>query len=90
MRNFIYHAPTKVIFGTDAEQQVGPTLAEAGFRHVMVLYGGGSVKKTGLLDAVTASLESSNITYVTLGGVDPNPKITFVREGIELAKKEQF
>lgn len=89
MRNFIYHAPTKVIFGTDAEKQVGPALAEAGFRHVMVLYGGGSVKKTGLLDAVTDSLKSSGITYITLGGVDPNPKISFVREGIVRAKKEQ-
>lgn len=89
MRNFVYHAPTKVIFGTDAEKQVGPTLAEAGFTHVMVLYGGGSVKKNGLLDAVIESLEAAKIRYITLGGVDPNPKISFVREGIELARKEK-
>jgi alcohol dehydrogenase YqhD (iron-dependent ADH family) len=88
MNNFIYHAPTKVYFGTDAEQQVGPALAEAGFKKVMVHYGGGSVKANGLLDKVTASLKSSGIEYIELGGVEPNPKLSFVREGIELAKKE--
>lgn len=89
MKNFVYHAPTKVFFGKDVEKQVGPVLAEAGFRHVMVLYGGGSVRKSGLLDIVTDSLEAAGITHVELGGVEPNPKVGFVRDGVKFAEKEQ-
>ncbi|MDD3822624.1 MAG: iron-containing alcohol dehydrogenase [Sphaerochaetaceae bacterium] len=88
MKNFVYHAPTKVIFGTDAERQVGPVLHEAGYRRALVIYGGGSVVRSGLLGKVTASLDAASITYVTLGGVEPNPKIGFVRDAIVLAKKE--
>ncbi|HCG63250.1 MAG: butanol dehydrogenase [Spirochaetes bacterium GWC2_52_13] len=88
MKNFIYYAPTKVIFGKDAENQVGSTVSAAGYRKVMVHFGGGSVKKSGLLGIVTASLSDAGISYVEFGGVEPNPKISLVREGIALAKRE--
>ena len=88
MKNFIYYAPTKVIFGKDAENQVGSTVSAAGYRKVMVHFGGGSVKKSGLLGIVTASLSDAGISYVEFGGVEPNPKISLVREGIVLAKRE--
>ena len=88
MKNFTYYTPTKVIFGKEAEKQVGSTLSVAGFRKVMVHYRGGSVKKSGLLGTITSSLSEAGISYVEFGGVEPNPKISLVREGIVLAKKE--
>ena len=88
MKNFTYYTPTKVIFGKDAENQVGSTVSAAGYRKVMVHFGGGSVKRSGLLGIVTASLAEAGISYVEFGGVEPNPKISLVREGIALAKRE--
>lgn len=90
MNNFTYFTPTKVFFGNGVEKQVGPTLRKAGFKKVLVHYGGGSVRKNGLLDIVEESLQSAGIAYVALGGVAPNPKISLVREGIALAKSEKI
>jgi len=86
--NFTYYTPTKVIFGKDAEMQVGSLVKEQGCRKVLVHYGGQSAKKSGLLDRITDSLKSAGIDYVTLGGVVPNPHLSLVYEGIELCKKE--
>ena len=86
--NFTYYTPTKVIFGKDAELQVGNLVKEQGCRKVLVHYGGQSAKKSGLLDRITGSLEAAGIDYVTLGGVVPNPHLSLVYEGIELCKKE--
>ncbi|MGI6466355.1 MAG: iron-containing alcohol dehydrogenase [Sphaerochaetaceae bacterium] len=87
MNNFVYHAPTKVIFGVGAENKVGKELAEANFKKVLVLYGKGSVKASGLLDRVIKSLKDSGIEYVEMGGVEANPKVSFVREAIKVAQK---
>lgn len=54
----------------------------------MIHYGSGSVKRTGLLDKVKASLNEAKIDYIELGGAVPNPRLSLVYEGIELAKKE--
>lgn len=86
--NFTYYTPTKVIFGKDAELQVGSLVKEQGCKKVLVHYGGQSAKKSGLLDRITGSLEAAGIDYVTLGGVVPNPHLSLVYEGIELCKKE--
>lgn len=61
---------------------------EQGCKKVMIHYGSGSVKRTGLLDKVKASLNEAKIDYIELGGAVPNPRLSLVYEGIELAKKE--
>ncbi|MBQ3553511.1 MAG: iron-containing alcohol dehydrogenase [Clostridia bacterium] len=88
MLDFTYYAPTKVHFGKGKEQQVGEIVASYGFHTVMLQYGKESIKKSGLYDTVMASLSAAGIRVVEMGGVEPNPKITFVREAAELAKKE--
>ena len=84
MENFTYSWPTKIIFGKTTENEVGEHVGGKCLLH----YGTGSIKKTGLYDKIVASLKKSNIDFVELGGVVPNPKIELVREGIELCKKE--
>jgi alcohol dehydrogenase YqhD (iron-dependent ADH family) len=88
MNNFTYYTPTKVFFGKGVEEQVGPTLRDAGFKKVLIHFGGGSVRKSGLMDKVEKSLQATGIEFVSLGNVAPNPKISLVREGIDLAKRE--
>ena len=88
MSNFQFYAPTKVIFGKGTEKQVGSILAGYKCKKVLLHYGSGSVKKSGLLDRIKASLDEANISYIELGGVVPNPRLSLVREGIALCKKE--
>lgn len=86
--DFNYFAPTKVVFGDQAEDRVGSLVKDLGYRKVLVHYGSSSAKKSGLLDRIIASLENEGIAYVTLGGVVPNPRLSKVYEGIELCRKE--
>lgn len=88
MNRFEFYSPTKVIFGKDVEQQVGTEIKKWGGSKVLVHFGGSSAKKSGLLDLVEASLKEANLEYVMLGGVQPNPRLSLVREGIELCRKE--
>ena len=88
MENFNFYAPTKVVFGKGTEEQVGALVKEQNCKKVLVHFGGQSAKKSGLLDRVYASLDAAGIDYVSLGGVVPNPRLSKVREGIELCKKE--
>lgn len=90
MNNFTFCTPTKVIFGKDIEKQIGETIKGYGASRVLIHYGGGSVKKTGLFDKVVNSLESTGLSYIELGGVEPNPKLSFIHKGIELCKKENI
>lgn len=90
MNNFTFCTPTKVIFGKDIEKQIGETIKGYGASRVLIHYGGGSVKKTGLFDKVVNSLESACLSYIELGGVEPNPKLSFIHKGIELCKKENI
>ncbi len=89
MQNFTYCAPTKVIFGRGVESQIGTELRELGATRVLVHFGGGSVKRTGLLDKVTASLTEAGVSYIEFGGVEPNPKLSFIHKGIELGRAEK-
>lgn len=86
--DFTYYTPTKVVFGKNSEEQVGALVATYGCKKVLVHYGSESARKSGLLGKVTSSLEQHGIDYVTLGGVVPNPRLSTVHEGIELAKRE--
>lgn len=88
MNEFVFQAPTKVVFGKGVENQVGQLCKEQGATKVMVHFGGQSAKKSGLLDRVYASLDEAGIPYVSLGGVKPNPRLSLVYEGIELCRKE--
>ena len=83
-----YYAPTKVVFGKETEKQVGDLVAQQGCKKVLVHYGSGSVKRSGLLDRIYASLDEAGINYVELGGVVPNPRLSLVYKGIDLCKEE--
>lgn len=89
MENFQYYTPTKIIFGRGAEEQTGQLAAEQRCKKVLVHYGGGSVVRSGLLERIYRSLDAAGISYVSLGGVVPNPRLSLVYEGIRLARKEQ-
>lgn len=88
MQNFEFYTPTRVIFGRETHHSVGDIIAGYGYRKVLLHYGGGSIKKNGTYDAVTASLERAGIGYVELGGVEPNPKLSLAKKGIELCRQE--
>lgn len=87
MENFVYYAPTKVYFGKGRENEVGSIVAGYGFKTVMVQYGQGSIRKSGLYDRVMTSLQNAGITVVEKGGVEPNPKVAFVREAVKLCRE---
>lgn len=88
MQNFEYYTPTKVFFGRGVEEKLGQTIRDLGFRKILLHYGSGSIKKTGLYDKITKNLTELGISYCELGGVEPNPKLSLVREGVELGKRE--
>ena len=88
MNNFIFYSPTEFVFGRDTETQTGALVQKYGARKVMIVYGGGSVVRSGLLARVEDSLRKAGIPYCMLGGVQPNPIDTKVYEGIDLCRKE--
>lgn len=89
MNNFVFYSPTEFVFGKDMEMQVGALARKHGARKVMIVYGGGSVVRSGLLDRVKQSLQEAGIEYCLMGGVQPNPVDTKVYEGIEFCRREQ-
>lgn len=88
MFNFSYYTPTQVVFGRDAETHTGALVKAQGCKKVLIHYGGGSVVRSGLLGRIKASLDKEGVTYIELGGVVPNPRLSLVYQGIELCKKE--
>lgn len=88
MDNFTFYAPTYFDFGKGTEAHVGSLIRKFGGNKVLLHYGGGSIKKSGLYDTVKNCLESEKIPYVELGGVKPNPRSGLVYEGIDLCRKE--
>ena len=89
MLNFSYYNPTKIIFGKDSISEVGSELKKHSSK-VLFHYGSGSIKKNGVYKKVTASLKEAGIEYIELSGVVPNPRLSLVREGIALCKKEKI
>lgn len=89
MFGFHYYAPTRVVFGKGAEGKAGELAASAHCKKVLLHYGSGSVLRSGLLGRIKSSLGEQGISYVELGGVVPNPRLSLVYQGIELCKKEQ-
>jgi len=89
MKNFIYDNITKIIFGKDTELNVGKEVITYG-KNVLLHYGGGSIKKIGLYDRVLQSLKQYDINVLELGGVQPNPRLALVKEGIKLCKEQKI
>lgn len=88
MLNFDFYAPARILFGKGTENEIGTLLKPHGSK-VLLHYGGGSIKTSGLHGRVTASLKASGAAFVELGGVKPNPRLSLVHEGIALCKKEK-
>lgn len=88
MNNFVFYSPTEFVFGKDTEIQTGTLAKKYNARKAMIVYGGGSIIRSGLLQRIEDSLQQAGVDYVKLGGVQPNPTDPKVYEGIELARKE--
>lgn len=85
MQSFTYYSPTKVIFGKGAEEQAAQQARAFGGSRVLLVYGGGSVIKSGLLARMEASLADAGLPVRTLGGVQPNPRLGLARQGVQEA-----
>ncbi|MBQ2935944.1 MAG: iron-containing alcohol dehydrogenase [Lachnospiraceae bacterium] len=88
MNNFQFYSPTEFLFGKDAENSCGEYVKKYGGSKVLIHYGSASAIRSGLIDRVKDSLTKEGISYVLLGGVQPNPRDTKIYEGIELCRKE--
>lgn len=89
MRDFNFYTPTKIFFGKGKEKDVGKIIKDYGFKKIMLQYGKGSIKKSGLYDSVITSLRGNGIEVVEMGGVEPNPKYDFINRAIKVAKDEK-
>ena len=89
MKDFNFYAPTRVVFGRESEDRLPQLIQQYGGSRVLVHYGGGSARRSGLLDKVERMLTDAGIAYVELSGVVPNPLLSKVREGISLCRSEQ-
>lgn len=89
MNNFVYDIPTKVYFGENQLGNIGPELAKFGKR-VLLTYGGGSIKKTGLYDKVIAEIKKAGLELFELNGIEPNPRVSSVNAGAAICKKEHI
>lgn len=87
MNNFVYHIPTKVYFGENQLGHLGKELAKFGKR-VLLTYGGGSIKRNGLYDKVIEELRNAKLEVFELSGIEPNPRIESVREGVKICKEQ--
>jgi alcohol dehydrogenase YqhD (iron-dependent ADH family) len=89
MKDFEFRNPTKILFGRGAEEKIGEEVAIYSKR-ILLHYGEGSIKASGLYDRVIASLKAAGITWIELGGVKPNPRLDLVHEGIKLCKEKDL
>lgn len=86
MDNFLYHIPTKIYFGRGKVSEL-PGEVQAYGKRVLLVYGGGSIKKIGLYDCITKLFADAGIEWYELGGVDPNPRVESVREGVRICRE---
>lgn len=89
MKNFVYSIPTTVAFGRGQIQRLPEFIRELGSR-VLLVYGGGSIKRSGLYDTVIKLLDDNEIFHWELSGVEPNPKITSVDEGVKICREHNI
>lgn len=88
MIDFQFVSPTKIFFGHKKENEIGKILRDYGYHKVLMIYGQGSIKKTGLYDVIVSRLKESGIEYLELSGIPANPDVSFVRKGVAILKKE--
>ncbi|RRG00027.1 MAG: iron-containing alcohol dehydrogenase [Coriobacteriaceae bacterium] len=88
MNDFIFYSPTRFVFGRGYVDRTGEEIAAFNAKHVLLIYGGSSVKRTGVLDRVEQSLAAHGVEFIECGGVRPNPEVTFVRNAIATVKSE--
>lgn len=85
MRGFTYKLPTEIVFGEDAEKKTGELVRKYGGSRVLIVYGGGSVIRSGLMERITTSLDEVGVEYRLFGGVQPNPTLSKAVEGVKEA-----
>lgn len=88
MNSFSYYNPTKIEFGKSKEELIGRLIADDGVKSVLLLYGMGSIKKSGLYDKVTKALREAGIDFEELGGVASNPRLSHVKDGIRIVEQK--
>lgn len=88
MQAFQFQNPTKLIFGTGQVAKLREELAP--YQRILLVYGGGSIKRNGLYDQVTAILADMNLHVIELAGVEPNPRLHTVHEGVKLCREHDI
>ena len=88
MQSFVQYTPTEIVFGKDTENRVGDLVKKWGGTKVMLVYGGQSAVKSGLIGRIEKSLEEAGIGYTHLSGVKPNPRLALAEEGVKKAIEE--
>lgn len=89
MLNFCYSVPTEIFFGENQIDVLGDQIKKYGSR-ILLVYGGGSIKRIGLYEKVVKILKDNNIYFCELSSVEPNPRISSVRDGIKLCKENKI
>lgn len=89
MENFSYHNPTKLIFGKGQLEKLKEEVPKYG-KNVLIVYGGGSIKRNGIYDRVVSYLKEIDANIWELSGVEPNPRISTVKKGAEICRKEKI
>lgn len=89
MDNFTFQNTTKIIFGKGSENNVGLEVSKYS-KKILLHYGGGTIKKTGLYDRVITSLKDAGVEFIELGGVKPNPRLSLVQEGIKICRENNI
>lgn len=90
MRSFTYHVPTEIVFGPGMEKEAGRLCDKYGGRRVLVVSGGGSARRSGLLDRLCDYLAQEGCTAVLFEGAKPNPAVSHAQEGVTLALREKI
>lgn len=90
MENFVFYTPTRILFGKGQTENLAEQIKANGGHRVLMVYGGGSIKKSGLYDVVVQNLKQNGIDFRELSGIQPNPRISSVREGVAICKKDEL
>ena len=85
MEKFNFYCPTEIVFGNDSEENIASLIKKYNGHKVLIVYGGGSIVRSGLLEKICKQLTLSDLAYITIGGVQPNPIVSFVNKTVKTA-----